>query len=83
MESQQLNTNTVASVLAKVEVYIKKIAGDKVNILRFDIGREPNMSNYLLAKAYQRILRTRLCDLKDEISDEFLEKVKLRANVLY
>lgn len=82
MESKQLNENTVENVLERVNIYIKKLAGEKVNILRFDIGNEPNMFKYTLAKAYQRVLETRLCDLKDEITDEFLEKVKLRVNVL-
>lgn len=82
MESQQINENTLKTVLAKVDNNIKKLAGKKINVLRFDIGKNPNIFNYILAKAYRRVLATRLCDLEDEIDDKFLEKVKLKVDVL-
>ncbi len=84
MESQQRKVNTINSVLQDIDKYIIKAGGRKVNLLRFDVGKEPNLSNVKLVCAFDRVLRTSLtlCQIEEAITDEFLEKTKIMINRL-
>lgn len=85
MESLQIKKNTINSILNQIDNYYIKVGGNKVNMLRFDIGKEPNLYNFKLVNGFERVLRTSLtlCELEEEISDEFLERTKLIINKLY
>lgn len=84
MESLQYKKNTICTVLEQIDQYFIKAGGNKVNMMRFEVGYESNLYNFKLVNAYERILRTSLtlCNLEDVITDEFLEKVKLTINKL-
>ena len=84
MESLQYKTNTVCSILNQIDQYFIKVGGRDVNYLRFEIGSEPNLYNFRLVSAYERVLRTSLtlCNISDLITDDFLERTKLLINKL-
>lgn len=82
MESYQLKTNSICSLLKQIDQYLMKSGERKVNLIRFEVGSEPNLYNFKLVNAFDRILRTGLCDRLDDITDEFLEKAKLMINKL-
>lgn len=84
MESLQYKKNTICTVLEQIDQYYIKAGRNKVNMIRFEVGYEPNLYNFKIVSAFDRLLRTSLtlCNLEDEISDELLEKIKLTINKL-
>jgi len=80
VESKQLRYNTICSVLNRIDDYYITNGAGLVNSYRFDVPHDPNFFNYKIISAFDRILRTQLCDTQELISDGFLEKAKLFIN---
>lgn len=81
-ESKQLKYNSINSTLKQIDDFYISNGLKQSNLLRFDIGKQPNYYNYKLVSAFERILRTELCQEEDEIDEEFLEQIKLTINGL-
>lgn len=75
VESKQLQYNTSALMLEKLDAWFIKHGRAKVNAMRFDIPNNLNIGKLRTMLAIKRILKTNLeCDYK--ISEEMLEKIK-------
>lgn len=77
MESRQLRYNTICSTLNRIDDYYIKTGNSKANSMRFDTSHLTNKFDFLLISAFERILRTELCEKKNLITDNLLEKMKL------
>lgn len=77
MESKQLRYNTVCSILNQIDNFYINKGNSLANSIRFDTNYNRSDFDFRLVSAFERILRTELCEKRELITDNLLEKMKL------